>query len=109
MDSEEYTKIRNHWRWWERLRGMSEMSTKDSFARATDNALRNKIREELSQFGFELCFEIAKDCFIARDFSNQVSTDSTLQGRAGLERVMNRPQDIWLQSPDSPRGHGSNE
>ena len=33
---------------------MSEMSTRDSFARATDNALRNKIREETTQLGFEL-------------------------------------------------------
>ena len=47
MDSEEYTRIRNHWRWWERLRGMSEISTRDSFARATDNALRNKIRASM--------------------------------------------------------------
>ena len=79
MDSQEYTRIRNHWRWWERLRGMSEMSTKDSFARATDNALRNKIREEMSQFGFELCHEIILGNLSLR-CSNLVSADSALQG-----------------------------
>ena len=47
MDVEEYGRVRNHWRWWERLRQMSQISTKDSFARDTDNALRNKIRASM--------------------------------------------------------------
>ena len=47
MDVEEYGRVRNHRRWWERLRAMSHISTRDGFAHATDNALRNKIRASM--------------------------------------------------------------